>query len=60
MLMETLKKKFLDVPISLYESFVIEEKYGFNKKTMWSFFTDIFFESLLSLFCVPAVLYGYL
>lgn len=59
-LLETVRQKCLDVPIALYETFVIEEKYGFNKKSLGTFFQDILFESLLYLFFVPAVLYGYL
>ncbi|MCB4791763.1 MAG: M48 family metallopeptidase [Elusimicrobia bacterium] len=31
----------LKIPFSLYETFVIEEKYGFNKTTLKTFFLDI-------------------
>ncbi|MBB65322.1 MAG: peptidase M48 [Waddliaceae bacterium] len=30
----------LQLPLSIYHTFVIEERYGFNKSTPWIFFTD--------------------
>ena len=30
----------LSLPFQLHSTFVIEEKYGFNKTTLWTFFTD--------------------
>lgn len=60
LLIEALKSKFIDVPIALYETFVIEEKYGFNKKTLVLFFNDLVIEAGLSVIIIPAVLYGYL
>ncbi|MBF0263833.1 MAG: M48 family metallopeptidase [Gammaproteobacteria bacterium] len=37
----------LDLPFSLYHTFVIEEKFGFNKTTLKLFFTDMIKQLLL-------------
>jgi hypothetical protein len=34
MLIEASKNKVIDVPMQLYETFVIQEKNGFNSKTL--------------------------
>ena len=34
--------QIIDLPISLYSTFVIEARHGFNKQTIWLFFKDIF------------------
>jgi STE24 endopeptidase len=39
----------IDIPTSLYSSFIIEEKFGFNKLTVKTFFVDMFKNTLLSL-----------
>lgn len=39
----------IDVPASLYRTFVIEEKFGFNKSTLKTFFVDMLKGSALSL-----------
>ncbi len=41
----------LEIPTSLYQTFVIEEKYGFNKSTLTQFFKD----QLISLSLVIAI-----
>ena len=33
--------RIITLPFSLYETFVIEEKFGFNKMTLGTFFTDL-------------------
>ncbi len=38
----------LDLPFSLYSTFVIEEKFGFNRTTMKTFIVDLFKGALLS------------
>ncbi len=38
----------LDIPFSIYRTFVIEEKYGFNRTTIRTFITDIFKTWLLT------------
>ena len=38
----------LDIPFSLYSTFVIEEKYGFNKSTVRIFFADFIKQSILT------------
>ena len=37
----------LDLPFSIYSTFVIEEKFGFNRTTVKTFFTDMFKGALL-------------
>jgi len=37
------------IPISFYSDFVIEEKHGFNKKTVKLFFTDLVKQTLLTI-----------
>jgi len=38
----TLISSLIDIPTSLYSHFVIEEKFGFNKLTIKTFFIDLF------------------
>ena len=45
----TLISSLIDIPTSLYSNFVIEEKFGFNKLTMKTFFIDLFKSTALSL-----------
>jgi STE24 endopeptidase len=44
----TLLRSVLQLPFSLYDTFVIEEKYGFNRTTLSTFVTDLFKGILLS------------
>ena len=39
----------LDIPASLYQTFVIEERFGFNRSTPALFFADLFKQALLLL-----------
>lgn len=39
----------IDLPASLYRTFVIEEKFGFNKSTLGTIFSDMFKGALLGL-----------
>ena len=59
-LLEYIRSKALDIPFSLYYSFIIEERHGFNKKTLRLFFKDMILESLIYAVIVPVVLFGYL
>jgi STE24 endopeptidase len=45
----SLISSLIDIPTSLYSSFIIEEKFGFNKLTVKTFFVDMFKNTLLSL-----------
>lgn len=47
----------LDIPSSLYRTFVIEEKFGFNRTTLKIFLSDMFKQTLL-LFVIGAPLIG--
>ena len=41
---------FISIPFSYYNTFVIEEKFGFNKTTKLTFFIDIIKSTILSFF----------
>jgi STE24 endopeptidase len=45
----TLISSLLDLPFSIYSTFVIEEKFGFNRTTIKTFITDMLKGSLLGL-----------
>jgi len=47
----------LDLPFSIYSTFVLEEKFGFNRTTIKTFIADIFKGSLLGLVLSVPLLY---
>lgn len=51
---------FLSLPQSVYTTFVIEEKFGFNKTTVKTFITDIIKSTLVGLVIFVPILYGLL
>ncbi|KAJ3326072.1 CAAX prenyl protease 1 [Blyttiomyces sp. JEL0837] len=51
---------FMNLPLSLYSTFVIEERHGFNKQTLSLFFSDLVKEILLSLVIGAPVIAGLL
>lgn len=44
-----------DLPFSLYSTFVIEARHGFNKQTIWLFFRDLFKGICLSIVLGPPI-----
>ncbi|XP_058086987.1 CAAX prenyl protease 1 homolog [Magnolia sinica] len=44
-----------DLPFSLYSTFVIESRHGFNKQTIWLFFRDMFKSICLSILLGPPI-----
>lgn len=48
------------MPISAYQTFVIEKKYNFTNKTLELFIYDLFVEGALMLIIFPPIIYGYL
>ncbi|XP_024449908.1 CAAX prenyl protease 1 homolog isoform X2 [Populus trichocarpa] len=44
-----------DLPFSLYSTFVIEARHGFNKQTTWLFFRDLFKGICLSILLGPPI-----
>ncbi|KAF5196421.1 Caax prenyl protease 1-like protein, partial [Thalictrum thalictroides] len=44
-----------DLPFSLYSTFVIEERHGFNKQTVWLFFRDMIKSIALSIVIGPPI-----
>jgi STE24 endopeptidase len=53
-------RSILSLPFSVYDTFVIEEKFGFNKTTVITFFTDILKGLLLSVILGGPLLAGLL
>lgn len=53
----TLISALLDLPFSIYSTFVIEEKFGFNRTTIKTFITDMVKGSLLGLVIGVPLLY---
>ncbi len=56
-LIYTFISSLLDLPFSLYNTFVIEEKFGFNRTTLKTFITDMLKGSLLGLIIGVPLLY---
>ncbi len=56
-LLFTLISAMLDLPFSIYSTFVIEEKFGFNRTTIKTFITDMIKGSLLGLAIGVPLLY---
>ena len=52
-----LLNSIISVPFSYYNTFIIEEKFGFNKTTKSTFFLDLFKSSLLAIFIGGALLF---
>lgn len=47
--------QIIDLPFSLYSTFVIETRHGFNKQTIWLFFKDMFKGICLSILIGPPI-----
>jgi len=50
----------LSLPSSIYNTFVLEEKFGFNKQTPMLFVTDILKSQMLAFILAPPILAGFL
>lgn len=50
----------LNLPVSLYSTFVLEESFGFNKSTLKLFFTDMIKSTVLGMVIGTPVLYAFL
>ncbi|MCK5148911.1 M48 family metallopeptidase [bacterium] len=55
-----LAKSILDLPFSIYSTFVIEERFGFNKTTVKTFITDMIKGTILGLAIGGPILAGIL
>lgn len=49
----SLFSQVLELPFSLYSTFVVESRHGFNKQTVWGFFKDLLISQLISLVLTP-------
>lgn len=54
---ETIKDKLIGLPFSIYKTFVLEEKYGFNKTTPLLFVKDLVLGLILSIIITPIILW---
>uniref|UniRef100_A0A0C9QWP0 CAAX prenyl protease n=1 Tax=Wollemia nobilis TaxID=56998 RepID=A0A0C9QWP0_9CONI len=52
----TLWSQFIDLPFSLYSTFVIEARHGFNKQTIWLFFRDMIVSLGLTVLLGPPII----
>ncbi|KAI0122982.1 CAAX prenyl protease [Xylariales sp. AK1849] len=50
----------LSLPTSIYHTFVLEEKFGFNKQTPKLFITDMLKQNMLAFILAPPILAGFL
>lgn len=53
-------QQVLSLPTSIYHTFVLEEKFGFNKQTPKLFVTDLIKTNILTFALVPPILAGFL
>ncbi|EFY98056.1 peptidase M48/CAAX prenyl protease 1 family protein [Metarhizium robertsii] len=53
-------QQFLSLPTRVYSTFVLEEKFGFNKQTPKLFITDMIKTNLLTVALVPPILAAFL
>ncbi|KAH9904724.1 peptidase family M48-domain-containing protein [Xylariomycetidae sp. FL2044] len=53
-------QQLLSLPTSIYHTFVLEEKFGFNKQTPKLFITDMIKSNLLAVVFAPPILAGFL
>lgn len=50
----------LEIPFSIFKTFLLEERYGFNKTTVKTFILDIIKSSIISYILTAILLFGYL
>ncbi|KAI1254347.1 hypothetical protein MGN70_004744 [Eutypa lata] len=53
-------QQILSLPMNVYHTFVLEEKFGFNKQTPKLFVTDMIKSNLLAFVLAPPILAGFL
>lgn len=53
-------QQLISLPTSIYSTFVLEEKFGFNKQTPKLFFMDILKGQMLGFILAPPILAGFL
>lgn len=53
-------QQIISLPSSIYYTFVLEEKFGFNKQTPKLFITDMIKSNLLAVVLAPPILSGFL
>ncbi|XP_024541619.1 CAAX prenyl protease 1 homolog [Selaginella moellendorffii] len=55
LVLTTIWSQITELPFALYSTFVIEERHGFNKQTIWLFFKDILTGLLLMVVLSPPI-----
>jgi STE24 endopeptidase len=53
-------QQVLSLPTSIYNTFVLEEKFGFNKQTPKLFVMDMLKSQMLAFILTPPILAGFL
>lgn len=56
----TVLQQIFSLPVSIYNTFVLEEKFGFNKQTPKLFVTDVLKGQMLVFVLAPPILAGFL
>lgn len=51
----TIWSQITDLPFSLYSTFVIEARHGFNKQTIWLFFRDLIKGMIIAIILAPPI-----
>lgn len=51
----TIWSQITDLPFSLYSTFVIEARHGFNKQTIWIFFRDLIKGMIIAIILAPPI-----
>lgn len=54
-IIDTFRSVFLNLPFSIYKTFVLEEKFGFNKSTKGTFIKDQIIQTILKIVFVPLI-----
>lgn len=57
-LLDSGKDLLLDLPFSLYGTFVVEQRHGFNKQTIALFFKDLLISAALGVVLLPPIIAG--
>ena len=58
--LQMIRDKFISIPFGYIESFIVEETFGFNKKTIWIFIYDEIVSTIVSIVLGVPIFYGFL
>ncbi|KAL4466165.1 hypothetical protein ABPG72_011043 [Tetrahymena utriculariae] len=60
LLIHSLLDQVLEIPFNYFQTFTLEQRYGFNKTTLKTFITDIIKTNIISQIITAILLFGYL